>query len=272
MDITIVANPGAPHQVAHQEALLDGLRTHGVNAVKASGGRIRSRYVACWGWYKGRRLRAAGHDVLVMERGYLGDRFKWTSLAWNGLNGHGDFGRQPTDDSRFADNFAPMKPWKDGGDYVLILGQVPGDASLKGQDMHPWYRKAAKDAALHYGLPVRFRPHPLAARRGGNKSVPGAMNSTGTLEEALDGAAVAITYNSNSGVDAVLHGVPTVAMDQGAMAWDVTSHRIGDMCKPLRDRWAANLAWKQWSMDEIRDGTALCGVLEAAGKWLMNLV
>lgn len=199
-----------------------------------------------------------------MERGYLGDRFAWTSLGWNGLNGRGKFPKI-TDPARFKQNFA-MKEWKSGGDYVLLMGQVPGDMSLQGRDLRPWYDQSAIAAQNAYELPVRFRPHPLAAKRGFSHRPRMAEVSQRPLEEDLDGAAFCVTFNSNSGVDAVLAGVPTVCVDEGSMAWDVSAHRIGDISKPNRDNWAAQLAWKQWRIDEIQTGVALKHLLDMHGN------
>lgn len=260
MKFAVLASPRAPHQLAHQSALAEGLAACGVQAeVSAGAVPAGATHVACWGWHHGRALRAAGFEVLVMERGYVGDRFAWTSLGWNGLNGRAQFPVVcPTHE------LPEIAQWRTGGAYVLLLGQVPGDASLQGKDLSYWYAQAAGEARKAYGLPVHFRPHPLSARRGGAKAVAGTEPSTGSLDEALAGAAVAITWNSNSAVDAVLAGVPTVAMDEGSMAWEVTAHRIGDTVKPERAEWLQRLVDCQWALDEIRSGVAVKALLEIA--------
>lgn len=258
MKFAILASPRAPHQLAHQHALAQGLAACGVAADLSLGAAGRGvTHVACWGWRQGAALRAAGHEVLVMERGYVGDRFAWTSLGWNGLNGRAQFSEVPP-----THPMPDMAPWRQGGGYVLLLGQVPGDASLQGKDLSYWYAQTAGAARKAYGLPVLFRPHPLAARRGGHRPVPGTLLSEGTLEHALTGAAVAITWNSNSAVDAVLAGVPTVTADEGSMAWEVTGHQIGDTVTPDRTQWLQRLVDRQWTMDEIRSGAAVRPLLE----------
>jgi hypothetical protein len=97
---------------------------------------------------------------------------------------------------------------------------------------------------------------------------PGAMDAGGNLAEALAGAAFAVTWNSNSGVDAAMAGVPVVAMDEGSMAWPVAAHDLGAVPRlPERRPWAAQLAWCQWRPEEIADGTAweaLSGAVVAA--------
>lgn len=269
--VTILANPTAEHQASHARAMAEGFAAHGIAAtVRQSGPTVPTSMVACWGWRLGQRLRNAGHEVLVMERGYLGDRFKWTSLGWNGLNGYAtapEASDPPGQYARFEMHFGHLlKPWNPDGRYVLLIGQVPGDASLRGRDMGPWYEDAAKRAAEAYGLPVRFRAHPMALVRGMGRKVVGAQSLAGELEAALAGAAVVVTYNSNTGVDAVLAGKPIVAEDAGSMAWPVAAHQIGEgRDEPDRLAWARRLAWRQFTMDEIRSGFALdvVGALEA---------
>lgn len=249
------------HQNAHSEALAAGLRSIGISTKRYySSMGVHTPMVACWGWRVGQVLHSYGANVLVMERGYLGDRFKWTSLGWNGLNGRAIFAEVPDDGGeRFRTHHGHlMKPWREDGDYVLLIGQVPGDASLKGRDLRPWYAESARKAAKHFGLPVLFRPHPLAHRRGGVFTVPGTKMDHGTLAEALSRAAAVISWNSNTTVESVLAGVPTIAVDRGSMAFDMCSHDIeAPLIMPNREQWSHALAWRQWQMDEIRSGAAL---------------
>lgn len=234
-----------------------GLKTHGIDAIAVSPGHnVKTKCVACWGWKTGARLRAAGHDVLVMERGYLGDRFKWTSLAWNGLNGHAEFPKVDASCDRFINNF-DLNPWRPPGDYVLIMGQVPGDASLRGRDLQSWYVDAAKVAHTVYKMPVKFRPHPEALKKGYKQNIPGVDICKLPLKDSLEFAHVVVTFNSNSAVDAVVQGVPAIAYDKGTMAWEVAGKSIGERVTPGRQLWAAALAWKQWTIEEINSGFAL---------------
>jgi len=68
----------------------------------------------------------------------------------------------------------------------------------------------------------------------------------GPLAKALAGAAVVITWNSNTAVDAILAGKNTTAADKGSMAWEVSD----------REAWAHALAWRQFSQDELTSGFA----------------
>ena len=106
-----------------------------------------------------------------------------------------------------------------------------------------------------------YRPHPLSRRTNAVTIPDGAtLDGSETLEQALDGAALCVTYNSTAGVEAVLSGCPTVTMDRGSMAWPVTAHMIADGIEPPLPRarldWCRDMAWTTWRMDELADGSA----------------
>lgn len=243
------------HQVSWGTAFAAGLRRHGWKA-DLSDKPKGCDLLVMWGARRSpqiARQKAAGGQVCIIERGYVGDRFSWSSVSFGGgLNGRGKF-RGPFDDaSRWNANFAHlMQPWRDvPGGYALIMQQVPGDKSIEGVNMEAFYRDASA-AFKKRGLPVRIRPHPKLSPKNGRDHINAALAS---LQDDLAGAACAVTWNSNSGVDAVLAGVPTVAMDQGSMAWDVTGHEFKQPPTPDRTAWAHAIAWKQWLLSEMESG------------------
>lgn len=261
MDITIVQSRPTNASATHAHLLARGCERTGFNASLVLYGQpIKTKKVACWGWRKGYQLRRSGHDVLVMERGYLGDRFSYSSLGWNGLNGYASFPEFPSDSgSRFKQLGLQVSPWKKGGQYALLLGQVPHDMSLKGLDIGAHYMAWADTARRKYGIPIAYRPHPEAVRRGVGHAIPNADRMIGgTLDEALVNAAFCITYNSNSAVESILSGTPVIALDRGSMVYDLCAHTIGDeLIYPPREEFLYRLAWTQWTQDEIENGAPL---------------
>lgn len=267
--ITIIDNDikkptveNSPH--SHRNIIAQGFRAIGIkpNMMHIDRGG-KDKHVCCWGWRQGKRLHDRGFQVLVMERGYIGDRFKYTSLAWNGLNGHAEFPEiEYKGKERFYEHGGSIKPWKESGKYALILGQVLGDASLQGKDLIPWYYEKAMEIKAHYGIPVYFRPHPESVRRGGYYNVPDVPNISGQLEENLNDALFTVCFNSNSAVDSVLAGVPCVVGDRGTMAYEMCSTDIKNLIRPEREEWAYRLAYKQHSVEEITSGQALKEIIK----------
>jgi hypothetical protein len=208
---------------------------------------------------------------VILERGYVGDRMVWTSVSFGGgLNNRGIFRGPFHDGSRFEHHHGHLlKPWRERPDgYALLIGQVPGDQSITGVDIDGWYRgTAAELQGLSWD--VRFRPHPVAVQRGYRCNVGGAPTIDGDLASALAGAGIVCTFNSNTGVEAVLAGVPTITADVGSMAYPVTSHKLADIVLPERDAWAYRLAWCQYRREELESGfcaevIGLAGVARAA--------
>lgn len=217
-----------------------------------------------WGIKKQRVIDFHGMDnLLVLERGYVGDRFFWTSFGWGGLNGRADFHNSGMPGDRWGKHFAEcMKPWRGhhDGDYVLIMGQVPNDAAVKKHvNFMAWVDMVVRGLKRRGEKPV-FRPHPMST----HLTTSQCRTIGGTLEDAFARAKWVVTFNSNSAVDAVLAGVPAVSVDRGSMAWAVTGRdplSAPDM--PPRDQWAYNLAYTQWSPEELRSGEAL----EHVARW-----
>lgn len=248
----------------YRNCLIQGFEKIGVKIAEVTPSlSSRTKYVATWGWQRGKALRDQGHEVLVLERGYIGDRFKYTSLGWNGLNNYANFPDYPEDKGeRFKSHGGILKPWMGYGKYILILGQVQNDASLKGKNINLWYEQVAAEAERIHKLPVYFRPHPEAKRRGGYNSVEGIKNLPGSLEDALNDALFTIAYNSNSCLDSILAGIPCFAGDKGTMAWNLCMPSLEKIETPYREPLVHKIAWNQWSSSEIRSGEALKAFLK----------
>lgn len=197
---------------------------------------------------------------IVLENGYVKHRNTWRSFGLNGLNGRANFGNENSPANRWETYFSDcMKPWKSGGEYVLLLGQVLNDASLWGYGV-PKYEKLAKQIREHTDRPILFRPHPKATTL-----TFGLERSThATLDEALAGAHCTVSVTSNSSVDSVLAGTPTIVLDKGSMAWDVAGHDFSEIenpPRPYRMQWAYNIAYTQWTAEELAQGHAVRALL-----------
>lgn len=190
----------------------------------------------------------AGVPVVVLDYGYL----KRANHAHDWRTGHwqasvGGLNRLPSgvDGSRF--DALGLDIAQAGGDpngYVLLCVQTPGDAShgMHEDALQQW---CAAQAEKWPGLVIR--PHPLADEDYGLPRCPAR-----TLDEALAGARLVVTGNSNSGHDALMAGVPVVATVPGA-AW---AHLSGEQLPSLdaRREHFNRCAWGQWTWEEFREG------------------
>jgi len=250
--VKIVGYSRQGHQSDWVGKFVQGLKKHGIQPEhRAVGEWVKSDIAVVWGERNRKHAESIARKVLVLERGYFQDRFTLTSIGWDGLNGRADFCNADSPPDRWLKHGVPVSDWKEGGRYVLILGQVPGDMSHRHADINQFYADSISRLS-DSGLSVVFRPHPL----GSVKPQGCLVDADSTLEQSLSGAAYCVTFNSNSGVDAVLAGVPTITMDKGAMAWDVTGHNYAEPPRPDREQWLNNLAYCQWDEAEIESGEA----------------
>ena len=202
--------------------------------------------------------KARGLTTVVLETGYLnrgdGEDHHYAA-GLNGLNGRADFRNEGMPPDRFQRLNIEIKPWKVPGEYIILCGQVPWDASVDHIDFSAWLVQA-RDAIQRWSdHPIVFRPHPKVTL----PPLIGCLYSTAPLNADLQNAHACVTFNSNSAVEAVLEGVPVFAFDQGSMALEVANRRFEDIVEPQRPsrfEWASDLAYAQWTLDEMREGLA----------------
>jgi hypothetical protein len=77
------------------------------------------------------------------------------------------------------------------------------------------------------------------------------------IEEDFKNAWAVVTFNSNSAVESVIAGIPSFVDDHGSMAFEVSNRNLiylDDPKTPEREQWAYNLAYCQWTHEEMRSG------------------
>jgi len=191
---------------------------------------------------------------VVVERGFI-RRDEYYGVAMNGLNGLGYFGKTGQPSDRWDKLGVEIKPYslKGAGDYILVCGQVPWDASVQHTD-HPAWCQDTVQKITALGLTVVFRPHPLA------KSFDyGIPSSARTFEEDLAGARAVVAFNSTSSALAVLEGYSIFAADKGSIAYpiantELTAELLSDPVQYDREQWAYDLAYGQWNEEEMKSG------------------
>lgn len=166
--------------------------------------------------------------------------------------------------------------WKDHKKgYILILCQLPGDASLRGQKHSEWLTETIISIRKITDRPIVVRLHPSMSDKGRSEFIgelhPLILENVSDitwkygmdpLSDDLDGAGICVSYTSGSSIDAILRGVPVIAMDEGNLAYPISSHRVTKLHNPYLasvsdiNDWLNKLANSQWTEEEMIDGTA----------------
>jgi hypothetical protein len=166
--------------------------------------------------------------------------------------------------------------WKDHkAGNILILLQLPGDASLRGQKLSEWFVDTVKEIRVSSDRPISIRFHPAMSDKGRTeffgevgpllfenfKNLIWKDGVSTTLDQDLSEAGICVSYSSGSCVDAVLQAVPCITIDEGNLAYPISSHRIDEINNPklvdkvVVEEWLNRLANSQWNEQEMLTGT-----------------
>jgi hypothetical protein len=159
-----------------------------------------------------------------------------------------------------------LAPWRTTGRHVLVVGQVPGDAALRGLDIMGWIERTVLALARHTTRPIVVRPHPMTpdgdlaelARLPLIRGRATLQNPPlGPIAGSLAGAWATVCHSSGTAIDSLLAGVPAITTSEASMAWPVTGHDLAEIERPPmppREQWLYDLCYGQWTLEEIRSG------------------
>ena len=182
----------------------------------------------------------------------------------------------PTEaEQRLTDLGVEWTGWrnKTSGHVVVVL-QLPGDASLRGTDINEWAYRTVKEIRSRSNRDIVIRTHPLVSDRAfelhaqlgfrlmqeGVKDVRFSDGAETPWSEDIQNAYCTVTFTSGMAVDSVLAGIPTIACDAGNFAWGISSNhvdQITDVRKADRkdiQHWLNQMAACQWTAAEMRSG------------------
>jgi hypothetical protein len=194
------------------------------------------------------------------------------------LNQSGIFNHGNHKDSRVKKLGIEWNGWKhDPNGHILLMLQLPGDASLRGINLYEWVDYAINKIRLATDRPIVIRTHPAHGIKSSDEfhslvssvalsnlksNVSFSIGRHKSFEDDISGAYCSVAYSSGSSIDSVLHGIPTVAVDPGNFAWDISTNYLDEIetvklaTQDEINQWLNNLSYSQWSPEEMYDGTA----------------
>lgn len=229
-----------------------------------------------------RKIVASGKPFVCIEtpligRGPVTDilQDQWYRIGVNGfLADTGRFYRQnqnyPADRWKKISNAlgVQLKPWSEDGNVIIVALQLPGDASLRGTNISEWAANTIEQLREYTNKPIILRTPQLEREFDRDNilritRVDGVSIQQGTKENlfsTLDDAYATVTYSSGFGIDSVIRGTPTIAMDPGNFAYSLGNNKLSQIENLVRSndrqQWLNNLAYAQWSRQEIKSGEA----------------
>lgn len=220
-------------------------------------GRMRGNQQV-WQHYRARNLPVIVLEVGALRRGHL-----WR-VSVNGISERGNF-LPRAHPGRAQALGCGLRPWRQSrGQQIVICCQR--------SDSHHWRDRAPVDLWLtqqvealrqHTDRDIVIRPHPrqrlIRVPQGVGVSAPRRDINTYDdfdLDSALHTAWAVVNACSHPGLQAVAQGVPAF-VETDSLALPVANVGFGaieDPRMPDREDWWDDLAWTEWTVDEIEQG------------------
>tara|TARA_A100000164_G_scaffold260232_1_gene232221 strand:+ start:1029 stop:2015 length:987 start_codon:yes stop_codon:yes gene_type:complete len=170
------------------------------------------------------------------------------------------------------------EPWRKSksDDPILFVLQPQDNWSMNELDPIKWFNDVYKKIRPLTKRKFIVRPHPnhVAAMenrinefpKDGVQVVIGQKFFKGdekkhyrfNYQQALNNCHAVVTHNSTACIDSCVRGVPTFVTSDLALAWPVANKDLSKIESPEypeRDQWVYDLGYKQWTEQEIKDGT-----------------
>lgn len=200
----------------------------------------------CWGWKHHQAYRKYPKFV-YFDLGYWGrdEYLRFSAGGWSPVV-------PKADSSRFDRLGLTIKPWRTGGDEIIVAGSTAKACQDHGYRYQEWERRAIQ-RLQGCGKRIVYRPKPNDRMA---RPIEGAEYDQRPISEALGSAWGLVTHHSNTAIDALLAGVPVHCETGAASALSVPMETLADPGLPEREPFLHGVAWLQWTLDEIRSGEA----------------
>lgn len=200
-------------------------------------------------------------SAIYIDLGYWGrrKRTRWDGyhkLAMNSRHPTAYFQSRPHGPERFQEFREQIRSWRTSGRHILVIGMSAKAAYCEGFKPEEWERDTIKRLRALTDRPIVYRPKPNWHEA---RPIEGSIFGRGPdLAQALKGCHAVVAHHSNAAIDALLAGIPCICPD--GVASVLSGHDLTEIESPPmpdgREQFAYDLAWTQWSVEEIEQGLA----------------
>jgi hypothetical protein len=182
------------------------------------------------------------------------------SIGVNGIKREAQYFNTTSPPERWNQLGIQLRPWRSDGRHILLLGQTQHGYGTQHLSLpiNKWFERIVRQLRGATDRPIVFRPHP------DEKAVPSVevsgfvVRERGRkLKDELEGAWCCVAKTTNAVVEAIVRGIPVVTDDPLCLGYPVASHDfagIENPATPERAQWAYDLAYTQWSIEDLRQG------------------
>lgn len=175
----------------------------------------------------------------------------WHRIVKNDLQ-HNEIINRP--DDRFRKFNKKFNPWKKSGTKILIAAPDEKPCKFYGTTQDEWVRNTILSLK-------KYTDRPIVIRERSKNRIDRIANDT--LQQALDNDVFAlVTFNSVAAIESIFHGIPAFTLAPANAAHPVSLQDLSQIEKPYyaeQDKlykWACHLAYGQFHVSELKDGSA----------------
>ena len=200
--------------------------------------------------------------VIVLEVGALFRGTTW-KVGIDGINRDAVFPDGNNNSDRAEQLGLKLKPWNTDGSKIVICTQH--DKSQQWEGMPPiqqFVSDMIRGVQMWTDIEIVVRPHPRCKINIPGIEVQAPKQIPGTYDDfdlQFEDVYAVINWSSNPATQAVMNGIP-VFTGQSSLAWDMSMKSLTNINNPLmpdREQWLNNLAYTEWSVPEISQGTPI---------------
>lgn len=202
---------------------------------------------------------ADGHDFYYVDSGYVGNNISrqnrmgtklYHRIVRNDLQ-HTEI--RPKPDDRWKALGIKLQPRK-FGNKIVVAAPDEKPCRYYGINQDQWVQQTVEELK-------KYTDRPIEVRHRAPKRIDRVV--TAPLNQVLaQGVHALVTYNSVAAVESILAGVPAFVLAPSHVAQPVASKELSQIENPYwpdRDRldaWCHSMAYGQYHVRELRDGTA----------------
>ena len=244
------------------------------------------------------RAKKKGTHIITFDGGILSSfgntithpKHHWRVSLYSPMN-NGNFlsDDSPPDRWEMMKNLWKIKyePWRksDQDDPILFVLQPKDNWSMNELDPVKWFMDVYEKIRPITDRQFLIRPHPnhmahIEERMNefpedckvliGQKFFSGDEKKfyRFNFQEAIANCHAVITHNSTASIDSCVRGIPTFVTSDLAICWDVANKNLNNIETPEypdREQWVYDIGYKQWTEEEIRNGTVFKRFKEKLG-------
>jgi len=148
-----------------------------------------------------------------------------------------------------------LKPWRTKGDNILICLQRRGSFAVRDIDQIQWMLNIVKELKKYTDRKILVR----TKDRHLNDQIRSLDVEISNEDDDMYTAWAAIVMSSTIDIKLVLSGIPVFTMTNRAFTYPLGNHELSNIEDPIlanRKQFFYDLAYAQWTIEEMREGLA----------------